>query len=75
MRVCITDGTNKRKKSREEKKRSFRVFVCQNHRFTPGDLHVSSIDGGRGAPEGCMFQIEEKKKKKIRHFAVFPSGI
>ncbi len=52
------------------------MFVCQNHRFTPGDLHVSSIDGGRGAPEGCMFQIEEeKKKKKIRHFAVFPSGI
>jgi hypothetical protein len=28
-----------------------------------GDPHLLSIDSGRGAPVGCMFQIGKEKKK------------
>ncbi len=30
-----------------------------------GDHHLLSIDGGRGAPVGYMFQMKEKKKRKF----------
>ena len=39
------------------------------------DPHLSSIDGGRGAPVGSMFQMEEKERRKARHFVLFPSGV
>lgn len=37
-----------------------RVFVG----FCLGDSHLSSFDGGRGAPVGDMFQMQERRRKK-----------
>jgi len=41
------------------------VLVYKIVDFFLGDLHLSSFDGGRGAPVGSMFQMEEKKRRKL----------
>lgn len=60
--ICETDGTNKRRKYRKEK--SFRVFGWKFIDLFFGDPHLSSIGDGRGAPGGCLFQMQKKKKRR-----------
>lgn len=42
-----------------------------------GDPHLSSINDGRGAPVGCMFQMEEREKKDERKpdICLFPRPV
>jgi hypothetical protein len=53
----------KGKKIKKRKKSSFRVFACKIIDLFLGDPHLSSIDGGRGAPVSCIFQMKEKKRE------------
>jgi hypothetical protein len=39
------------------------VLVCKIIDLFLGDRHLSSIDGGRGAPASCIIQMEEKKRE------------
>jgi len=56
--ICDTDGINKKKKKIKKRKREFSYVCMQNSLiYFLGDPHLSSIDSGRGAPVGCMFQI------------------
>ena len=62
IQMCVgdTDGKNKRKEMKG-------IFVCFEQKTVDlflGDSHLSSFDGGRGAPAGYIFQIQKKKKKK-----------
>ena len=76
--VCDTDGTHERE-SREEigrerertmpgktckEKESFRVLVCKIINLFLGDPHLSSFDGGRGAPVGSMIEMEKEEREE-----------
>jgi hypothetical protein len=54
-----------KKKNKDEKKRVFVCFYCKIIDLFLRDPHLSSFDGGRGAPVGYMFQMKEKKKRKL----------
>jgi hypothetical protein len=50
------------------------VSGCKIIDLCLGGPHLSSFDGGRGAPLGYMFQMKEKKRESLT-FCSFPSGI
>ena len=45
-------------------KESFRVLVCKIINLFLGDPHLSSFDGGRGAPVGCMIEMEKRRTRR-----------